>query len=285
MTINQSVVNVASNQISCANCRLSRFCWPSGLERSVAESLHRLIHRGRPLPGGTQLFRQGAALTSLYVVMVGSVKNYVIESDGTEQIVSFNLPGEILGLDALGQKRYTSTAETLESTVVCELPYAKLDELCETVPSLRLDLVRRLAGILVREHTLLLGIAQRDAEARLAMFLLSLSDRMRSRGLSPNEFNLSMTRRDIANYLALSSETVSRLLTRFQQARLASVNYKHIKIHNLERLQSMAKRGTAWRESGTERAVLRKAGPSVEDFPLNGLPCTHAPMPVTALAS
>jgi CRP/FNR family transcriptional regulator len=88
-------------------------------------------------------------------------------------------------------------------------------------------------------------LGQKSAEERLAAFLISLSARFQHRGFSPNQFNLSMSRGDIGNYLGLALETVSRLFTRFQNEELLRVDRKHIELLDREKLCSYS--GTSCR--------------------------------------
>ena len=80
-------------------------------------------------------------------------------------------------------------------------------------------------------------LGQKSAEERLASFLIGLSNRFRRRGFSANQFNLSMSRSDIGNYLGLALETVSRLFTRFQNEGLLRVDRKHIELLDRDRLR------------------------------------------------
>ena len=85
-------------------------------------------------------------------------------------------------------------------------------------------------------------LARMPVEARLASFLLSLSERYRSRGYSATEFNLSMSRSDIANMLGMAMETISRLFTNFQEQGLLKVERKHIEVRDLEGLRAITSR-------------------------------------------
>ena len=83
---------------------------------------------------------------------------------------------------------------------------------------------------------MLLLLARRTAESRLASFLVSLSKRLGSRGFSKTEFNLVMSRHDIANYLGLAAETVSRLISKFQEAGILEVNRRRVVIRDVKAL-------------------------------------------------
>ncbi len=89
------------------------------------------------------------------------------------------------------------------------------------------------------DQQMLMLLGKRNAEERLASFLLSLSSRYKKRGLSPKEFYLPMSRQDIGNYLGLAIETVSRLIARFQDEGILAVDRKLITIRKLESLSAM----------------------------------------------
>jgi CRP/FNR family transcriptional regulator len=134
---------------------------------------------------------------------------------------------------------HTCSAMALETTSVCELPFSGLEDLSRQVAGLQHQLFKLVGKEISNEHSMLLMLGNRSAEERLATFLLSLSSRLHERGFSAHEFNLSMSRHDIANYLGLAVETVSRLFTRFQEEGLLEVERRHITIRDLDRLRRM----------------------------------------------
>ncbi len=244
MSTHRSVVaGLARFKVACQNCSLFQLCLPVGLDQGDLELLDRIIKRRRPVQRGEYLFRAGEPFQAIYAVRSGSVKTYTVSEDGGEQVTGFHLPGELFGLDAINAGRHPCSAVALEATSVCEVPFDRLEELGEDVPSLPRQMLRVMSKAILHDQTLLAYLSRKSAEERLAGFLLSLSQRFASRGFSAHEFNLSMSRIDIGNYLGLAEETVSRLFTRFQEQRLLSVVRKHVRLHDLERLRELA--GTA----------------------------------------
>ena len=110
-------------------------------------------------------------------------------------------------------------------------------------PSLQHQMYRLLSKEIAQDTDMLLLLGKKNAEERLATFLLSLSQRLRKRGLSPSDFHLSMSRHEIGNYLGLAVETISRLFTRFQEDGLMCVDRKHIQLLNLVALESLVGSG------------------------------------------
>lgn len=216
---------------------------PSGLSEADRERLDQVVKRGRPMQRAEHLFRQGERMTALYAVRSGSLKGYTTLQDGAEQIVRFYLPGEVIGLDALDGERHTSSAVALETASVCRIGFEHLEEMGRQMPSLSYHLLRLTGREVAAEHDRTLLLGQKAAEERLAAFLVSMSEQFRRRGYSEREFNLSMSRQEIANFLALAVETVSRLFTNLQNAGILSVDRRHVSIHALDRLRAMVGHG------------------------------------------
>lgn len=173
------------------------------------------------------------------MVLSGSAKAYLTAVDGAEQVVGFYLPGELLGLDGLEGRKQISSVIALEKTMLCELPYTYFEDLCFQLPRLGKRVLAQFARQLAAKHEMLLLLGQKDVEARLAALLLSLSTRLRNRGFSATEFNLSMSKYDTANFLGVAPETVSRLFARLVREGVLSVDGKLVCIKDLERLQMM----------------------------------------------
>jgi CRP/FNR family transcriptional regulator len=233
------MLDITSVKVACSECSLSRLCLPMGLDAGDLEKLDAVLRRPRPLRRGDHLFRSGDTLRSLFAVRSGSLKTYTPCEDGSEQVIGFHLPGELIGLDAIGHERHVCSARVLETTSLCEIPFDKIYDLSRELPSLQRHFFRLMSRELARDESMLLLLGKATAEERLATFLLNISQRFKARGFSEREFNLSMSRHDIGNYLGLAVETVSRIFSRFQDDGLLSVHRKNIRIHDHERLQAI----------------------------------------------
>lgn len=212
-----------------------------GLAQEDVERLDDIVKRARPLHRGDFLFREGDKFRSLYVVKTGSVKTFAPSQEGGEQVLGFHLPGEIIGLDAIDKDVHACSARILETSAICEIPFARLEDLTANIPSLQHQMYRLLSKEISQDTDMLLLLGKKNAEERLAAFLLSLSQRLHKRGLSPLDFYLSMSRHEIGNYLGLAVETVSRLFTRFQEDGLMQVDRKHIQLLDLPALEALVK--------------------------------------------
>ncbi len=235
-----TVVPLSKRKIACKDCSLFQICLPVGITGEELERLEQIIQRRRPVKRGDHLYHGGDSFRSIYAVRSGSIKSYVPTESGNEQVTGFHLPGELLGLDAIVHKTHPCSAKALETASVCEIPYEEFELLSNELPVLHRQLIALMSKEIFEEeiHTILLG--KKSAEERLAAYLYSISSRYYRRGFSATEFYLSMSRNDIGNYLGLAVETVSRMFTRFQDDGLLSVERKHIVIHDLIRLKTMA---------------------------------------------
>lgn len=244
MTMKIPSVDISKFKVSCSACSLRELCLPHGLANEDMEMLEDAIKRTRPIHKGDYLFRMGDACHSLFTVRSGSIKTMITTDEGEEQIMGFHLPGELFGLDGLETDMHNCSAVALETTSLCELPLTHFDSLCQSVPGLSHQMHRLIGKEVTTEHEMLFLLGKKDAEERLSSFLISISNRLSQRGFSPVEFNLSMSRQDIGNYLGLALETISRQFTHFQDEGIISVERRHITILDLDHLKQIATRPT-----------------------------------------
>jgi CRP/FNR family transcriptional regulator len=214
----------------CSNCNLRELCLPCGLTGRDADLVDELVYARRRIRRGESLYRAGDAFTSLYAVRSGFFKTTQTLEDGREQVTSFHMAGELLGMDGIGPEKHPCNAVTLEDSEICVIPYARLESLGREVVGLQHQFHKVMSRELVRGHGVMLLLGTMRAEERLAAFLLNLSQRFGARGFSQSEFHLRMTREEIGSYLGLKLETVSRAFSRFQEEKLISVRQKFIRI-------------------------------------------------------
>ncbi len=232
----ESVVSLKDIRVACKACSLKEICLPVGIDKDDLERLDSIIDRKRPLTRGEHLFRVGDGFQSIFAVRSGSLKTYTTSEGGQEQVMGFQLPGELVGLDAIAENRHPLAAKALETTSICEIPFTELEYLSTQLDGLRHQLLRVMSQEIRDDEQNMVILGQKSAEQRLAAFLISISNRFQRRGFSATQFNLSMSRSDIGNYLGLALETVSRLFTRFQNERLLHVDRKHIELLDREKL-------------------------------------------------
>ncbi len=223
--------------VACSQCNLSEICVPAGLSRDAIHQFEQIVHKSPTLHAGDHVFRQGDSFTTVAAVRSGCFKSYVIDEDGNEQVLGFHLPGELLGLDAIYPKKHVCNVIALDTGGVCNLSYEELQELSINLPDLQSQLFSTMSQRIGELNTI---AGAYSADQRMAAFLLALSLRFESRGYSARSFNLVMSRSEIANYLRLATETVSRVLTGFRTKGLIRVKRKLVEILDHESLHEVA---------------------------------------------
>ncbi|XBT41581.1 helix-turn-helix domain-containing protein [Pseudomonas viridiflava] len=230
----------ARPHVKCLACSLSRLCLPASLSADEVDQLERIVRRNRPLKKGAYLFKADEPMEHVFALRSGAIKNFLLDAEGNERVTGFVLPGEMLGLDAIGASHYRSYALALEVSLVCSIRLDQLVDLSGQIPGLRYQLL----------HMLSLGIQGKDehlrcchgrADQRLSIFLLGMSARYHDRGLRADVFNLPMSRSDIANYLDLTQETVSRLFTRFIEAGFMQCAGREVRIVDQQGLLNLSR--------------------------------------------
>jgi len=235
----KDLAKIVHDNVACQDCSLYRVCLPLGLHSNELSKLDQIIKRSQSYKRGESLFSAESDFKSLYVVRSGSFKTTISASDGREQVTGFYFPGEFIGLDAIHHETYQSTAKSLESSSVCELPYDSLQEIGKEMPQLQIQLLTRLSKELSGDKSLMLLLGKKTSKEKLATYLLSLSKRFHDRGFSATDFQLSMSRADIANHLGLAVETVSRIFSSFQDEGLISIAGKEISLQDIDKLKAL----------------------------------------------
>ncbi|MCY0389213.1 helix-turn-helix domain-containing protein [Robbsia sp. Bb-Pol-6] len=223
----------------CSSCAMRNICMPAGLDAQAYARLDEVICTSRRVARGDSLFRAGTPFHSIYAVRVGSFKTVVAHPDGRQQVTRFDLAGDALGLDGIHDDRHTCDAIALEDSVVCIIPFHRLETLCSEVRAMQRHLHKMMSGEIVRESGLMMQLGNMRADERVAAFLLNISQRMKARGYSPTEFNLRMTRDELGSYLGMKLETVSRMFSRFQREALIDARGRLVRILDLERLKAV----------------------------------------------
>ena len=229
----------ARRAVACSSCCLQSVCLPCDLEAGDLERFGHIAAAKRRVARGASLYRPGEPFDSLYAVRSGAFKTVGVSHSGEEKVTGFYLPGELLGLDSISNSRHGYGAVALEDSEVCAIPFAALEKMASAVPMLQHKLFRVLSGDISRDQGLMLLLGRMSADQRLAAFLLSISRRYQRLGFSASQFTLRMTREEIGNYLGLTLETVSRLMSRFHKEALISVRQREIEIKQPARLREM----------------------------------------------
>lgn len=188
---------------------------------------------------GQRIHTIGQPFDTLYIVHSGFLKTVAIDEFGNEQVLSFPMKGDLFGVDGIHTRRYSSEAVALSSCDLVLLPFKKFTTLGRMHTELEHAMYSVMSRELVREQAMVSMLGGLSAEARVARFLVSLSDRFAEMGYSSRVFNLRMTRHEIGSYLGLTLETVSRTLSAFNEIGLIVVDQRSITIRDLDALKTL----------------------------------------------
>jgi CRP/FNR family transcriptional regulator, anaerobic regulatory protein len=221
----------------CSTCAFSQACLSQGMDKNALMDLHMLVEHVGPLHAGDHVFREGDPFDAIAAVRAGTVKTYTIDREGREHVLGFHLPGEVIGLNAIDEEHYPCNAVALDTVMLCRFSFPKISVLAMQMPGLQQHLFRLLSRD-IGNAALLSG--DWTADERMAAFLVGLSRRLAARGFSADRFQLTMARTDIANYLRLAPETVSRVLKRFQDDGLLKVDRRELELVGRAQLEALA---------------------------------------------
>lgn len=194
----------------------------------------------RKVSAGEYVYRAGQPMQAVFLVHVGSLKTCELATDGREQITGFRMRGDLVGVESIGLATYTCDAIALEDCEVWELPYPPVLKACLEIPELQNRFTAALAEEIRRDRSWMLALGTLTAEQRVAAFLIDVAARYAELGFSDRHFILRMSRADMANFLALKHETVSRALSRLQDLRCISVQRREVKVLDMPELRQMA---------------------------------------------
>lgn len=209
---------------------------PDGM--NAASDVPLLVRR---VGGGEALFHEGLAASAIHFVRSGTFKTIQTAEDGYEQVLGFPGRSEILGFDAVGRGVHPTGAIALEDSSVYAILVSEMAALAERHPALARGLHRATSLALARHGQIAEVMAAVAAEVRLARFLCHLSQQMAEQGQSPRRFHLRMSRRDIASYLGVAHETISRSFTELAQWGLLQVDNREIEIIDMDGLRRLSR--------------------------------------------
>lgn len=247
------VLDLIQLRRGCTYCSVRQLCLPGGIGADELQQLDRIVQHRRQIARGERLFRLGDPLTAVFVAREGAFKSVSISEDGEEQVLGFHLPGELIGLDALGTGEHRCEGVALTAANVCEVPYDQLAKVAAQIPNLQQQLLRVIGQSVGRDHDHLGILVRRQANERIALFLHSLGERYRNIGHSDRQFQLPMSREDIARFLGLALETVSRTFTRLQDDGIIAVTGRRIEILQPPELLRLAHGGESAAGDGRQR--------------------------------
>jgi len=214
----------------CSRCKFRMQCFG----RELPEELYRQLDQHlqvRHISRGARAYRTGADFNAIYFIRGGAFKNLVRNAQGHEFIVGFALPGDVMGLDGYADGYYTSYPVALQDSEICELPYSELQALSLDSPTLRNVMQFLIGRALARAQQERILLGRLSAEERLWSFLQALSHQLEASDGRAYSFELPMTREDIADFLGLQMETVSRAFHKLHAAGVLNVHRRHVRLN------------------------------------------------------
>jgi cAMP-binding proteins - catabolite gene activator and regulatory subunit of cAMP-dependent protein kinases len=187
--------------------------------------------RGKVFHASDYLYKEGQKFSGLYVIQVGCVKSYVIDSNGNENIHGFYFPMDILGLNALFSQ-HKESAVALSTTSVCIINYNSIldQELLKLTNNTLLHVMSEYMACIFKTK-------KRSSESRLASYLIHIAKKTIYTGSEECLLTLDMSKKDVANYLDMTAETVSREIAKLAKQGIISIKNNTVRIHKIKHLE------------------------------------------------
>lgn len=240
VTVGKAHRSESAGAHQCDQCMVSSLCLSRGLGAADRAAFKEIVAGSRIARRNEAISQQGQPLKTLMVVRSGSVKRVMHSPSGEQHLLSFHLPGHVIGFDAMASGVHPAMTIALETSSLCLLPVRALETLCSSNPAIQQRVMQASALCIIEGHERARLLSRRAAEQRIAGFLLMLARHQAARRLNAQEFDLPMARQDIANYLCLAFETVSRVLTGLAGAGVIDIHNRSLNILAPERLAEIA---------------------------------------------
>jgi CRP/FNR family transcriptional regulator len=222
----------------CAQCGIRDLCLGSGLDVQQVTSLAGIVVGRERIQQGKVIFKQGAPFTHLFAIASGSSKAVVRPDSGHNMIAGLALRGDLVGFLGAASGIHPATVIALEDSVFCTIPYSHLLQRIAQDQTVGIQFHRLIARIMQQRQKAFLSTASTNAERRIGGFLIWFSDQLAERKQNFTDFSLPVSRSDIAAFVGLRLETVSRAFTRLHDMNLIEAKGRHIRIPNMQVLRS-----------------------------------------------
>lgn len=222
----------------CAQCAVREIAVCTALSGPELERL-RGIAVTKFLGPGSTLFAAEEPATMLGTVVRGTIKCFKLLADGRQQVVGFLFPGDFIGSPT--QETTHFFAEALTDIELCLFPSPAIQRLIREMPNLERRLLKMANEDLDLAHEWMLLLGRKTAQERLATFLLLLAQKAKARGIADGPIDLPMNRSEIADYLGLTIETISRQFSKLKTSGHIKIAHNNeITIRNLDGLTEIA---------------------------------------------
>jgi CRP/FNR family transcriptional regulator len=227
--------------VKCEDCAMQPLCVPVKLCNGSFSLMDNYLSKRNAISNSHSLFTENEPLSAIYAVCSGSFKLTEAKEDGSEKVIGFRFPGELIGEDAIHTQEYRYNAISVGNSSFCKINVKELLACGTSVPELQMSLIRLLSkqnAMLREEFTSV--VAKHTAESLLAAFILNLIGRNSQYQGTELMLQLPVGRDVIANHLGFRRETLSRIFSKFQQNNWITIKSKKIEILDLAALQNLA---------------------------------------------
>jgi len=229
------------NYIACEDCAMEPICQPVKTQSQPLNLSDQYLHKRAQSINDNYLFKEGETLQDIYAVCSGTFKLTKLNHLNEEKVMGFRFPGELIGEDALHPKVYCHTAQSIGKSSVCKINVDELMSCSQAVPKLQsslFELLTKQSYLSQKQFESL--ISKKSAESLVAAFLINVAKRKSVNNQQPEVVNLSMSRDNIANFLGLRRETLSRIFGKLQKEQLITQSTKQVLFINYDGLLNLA---------------------------------------------
>lgn len=236
--MNDSTSIETTSPTQCTACGLGTVCHAIARRSYLPESLLPLAF-SRQIAEGDYVYRSGEPFNSILVVNTGCIRSQRQHNDGHFVVSGFHLPGDLMGLAGIYSDHYHCDAQAIVASEVCVIPYADIEQQARVDPEFNRQFHRLLSQQISVAQSQMLQLGATPALERVVAFLLDLARRI-NRGMPlSSEFALPMDRADIASFLGLTLETISRILGRLKEREFIDVRRKQIQLRDAVGLNAL----------------------------------------------
>ena len=241
MTICSKVRQEKSKYVDCDYCAMQPVCLPLKTGKTEIAIMNSYLSKHNTIKASNTLFEENEPVSTIYSVCSGCFKLTTISPEGKESVIGFRFPGEIIAEDVIHASHYRYNAVAIGNSSVCIIDVTELKECGKLIPELLLNIIALLSkqnSTLREEFTSV--VAKKTAESLLAAFIINMLQRNSPHQETITKLHLPVGRDVIANHLGFRRETLSRILSKFQQQGLLSIKAKDIDIFDLVALKKIA---------------------------------------------
>ena len=233
--------NDQTKYVECDDCSMNSVCQPVTTAKQSINLSDSYLDTRIPAKTNNVLFQQSSPLTDIYAVSSGVFKLCQQTDDNNENIIGLRFPGELIGEDALYLKTYNYTAIAVGDSSVCKVSVEQMASCGKLVPAVQQNLIELLSRQShVKQRNFQAYIGKKSADSLLAAFLLNIIERNADYTGLDDGIELPLSRNDVANFLGLRRETLSRVFSKFQKEQLIQVEGKKIQLLEQKKLIKLA---------------------------------------------